>query len=238
MTLERIADRGRVEVRFDDTYRGVTRRCCECPERADLMRHCDPCGHCAEPLPAPGPSGRHGGSPTGRPARMRPPLCRPRTRSGVDGRRPVPAAASRPHNITHVRTSRLARADASVRGWPAMPSRGAQTHHTQAVRHLYTTRRRPARPPTPPTWRARVQRREGGGNVAAPHISVHIDINVAAEGVCAALSCAFIGRGKGERGKERTEGTRKRTPKEAQSRAAQTLLAAQSARNVVVSNYY
>lgn len=162
MTLKRIADRGRVEVRFDDTYRGVTRRCCECPERADLMRHCDPCGHCAEPLPAPGPSVRHGGSPTGRLARMRPPLCRPRTRSGVDGRRPVPAAASRPHNITHVRTSRLARADASVPRVAGHAVEGrSNPPHTSGATPIH--RAATSRPAAHVAHLARQKQRRGGG---------------------------------------------------------------------------
>lgn len=62
VTPERTADRGILGRTFRYNNCGVTRRCCECLERADLMRHCDSCGHCAEPS-LPLPRGRPGWPP-------------------------------------------------------------------------------------------------------------------------------------------------------------------------------
>lgn len=62
VTPERTADRGILGRTFRYNNCGVTRRCCECLERADLMRHCDSCGHCAEPS-LPRPRGRPGWPP-------------------------------------------------------------------------------------------------------------------------------------------------------------------------------
>ena len=43
-----------LSISLSHTTCGGTKRCCECLERADLMRHCDSCGHCAVPSrPAP-----------------------------------------------------------------------------------------------------------------------------------------------------------------------------------------